>query len=47
MELINFVRIRIAYEYVPGTAVAQCLRHCATNQKVPVSTPDNVIEIFH
>ena len=29
-----------------GTAVAQCLRHCATNQKVAGSIPDGVTEIF-
>jgi hypothetical protein len=30
-----------------GTAVAQWLRYCATNQKVAVSIPDGVIGIFH
>jgi hypothetical protein len=30
-----------------GTAVAQCLRYCATNQKVAGSIPDGVIGIFH
>ena len=30
-----------------GTAVAQWLRCCATNRKVPVSIPDGVIGIFH
>jgi hypothetical protein len=32
---------------VPGHAVAQCLRHCATNRKVAGSIPDGVTEIFH
>ena len=30
-----------------GTAVAQWLRCCATNQKVSGSIPDGVIGIFH
>jgi hypothetical protein len=30
-----------------GHAVAQCLRHCATNRKVAGSIPDYVIGIFH
>jgi hypothetical protein len=30
-----------------GTAVAQWLRYCATNQKVAGSIPDGVIGIFH
>jgi len=30
-----------------GTAVAQWLRCCATNRKVPGSIPDCVIGIFH
>ena len=30
-----------------GTAVAQCLRHCATNRKVAASIPDGVIGVFH
>jgi hypothetical protein len=29
-----------------GTAVAQCLRYCATNQKVVGSIPDGVMEFF-
>jgi hypothetical protein len=29
-----------------GTAVAQWLRYCATNQKVAGSIPDVVMEIF-
>jgi hypothetical protein len=29
-----------------GTAVAQGLRYCATNQKVAGSIPDGVMEIF-
>ena len=30
-----------------GHAVAQWLRHCATNRKVAGSIPDGVIGIFH
>ena len=30
-----------------GTAVAQWLRRCATNQKVAVSIPDGAFLIFH
>jgi hypothetical protein len=30
-----------------GTAVAQWLRYCATNQKVADSIPEGVIVIFH
>jgi hypothetical protein len=30
-----------------GTAVAQWLRYCATNQKVAGSIPDGVMEIFN
>jgi hypothetical protein len=30
----------------PGTAVAQWLRYCATNQKVAGSIPDGVMEFF-
>jgi hypothetical protein len=29
-----------------GTAVAQCLRYCVTNQKVAGSIPDGVMEFF-
>jgi hypothetical protein len=29
-----------------GTAVAQWLRYCATNQKVAGSIPDGVMELF-
>jgi hypothetical protein len=29
-----------------GTAVAQWLRYCATNQKVAASIPDGVMEFF-
>ena len=32
---------------IRGTAVAQWLRCCATNQKVTGSIPDGVIGIFH
>jgi hypothetical protein len=30
-----------------GTAVAQWLRYCVTNRKVPGSIPDGVIGLFH
>jgi hypothetical protein len=30
-----------------GHAVAQWLRHCATNQKIAGSIPDGVIGIFY
>jgi hypothetical protein len=30
-----------------GTAVAQWLRYCATNQMIAGSIPDGVIGIFH
>ena len=30
-----------------GTAVAQWLRYCATNQEVVGSIPDGVIGVFH
>ena len=30
-----------------GSAVAQWLRHCATNRRVVGSIPDGVIRIFH
>jgi predicted metal-binding protein len=29
-----------------GSAVAECLRYCATNQKVAGSFPDGVMEFF-
>ena len=35
------------WRHVAGTAVAQCLRCCATNRKVAGSIPDGVIGIFH
>jgi predicted alpha/beta hydrolase len=31
---------------IGGTAVAQWLRYCATNQKVADSIPDDVVEFF-
>jgi hypothetical protein len=34
------------YFALTGTAVAQWLRYCATNQKVAGSIPDGVTEIF-
>jgi hypothetical protein len=35
------------YEYLVDHAMAQWLRHCATNRKVAGSIPDGVIWIFH
>jgi hypothetical protein len=35
------------YIYDSGHAVAQWLRHCATNRKVAGSIPGGVIGIFH
>ena len=35
------------HAYIWGTAVAQCLRCCATNRKVAGSIPAGVIGIFH
>jgi len=32
---------------LPGTAVAQWSRCCATSRKIAGSIPDGVIEIFH
>jgi hypothetical protein len=43
----NKHRISICYLYTWGHAVAQWLRHCATNRKVAGSIPDGVIGIFH
>jgi hypothetical protein len=34
-------------QHYRGHAVAQWLRHCATNRKVAGSIPDGVIGIFH
>jgi hypothetical protein len=34
-------------DFSGGHAVAQWLRHCATNRKVAGSIPDGVIGIFH
>jgi hypothetical protein len=35
-----------SYLYLLGTALAQWLRCCATNQKVAGSIPDGVVEFF-
>jgi hypothetical protein len=40
-------RFKLATLYLRGHAVAQWLRHCATNQKIAGSIPDGVIGIFH
>ena len=37
----------IEHKVLKGTAVAQCLRCCATNRKVAGSIPAGVIGIFH
>ena len=42
---VSFV-VRVLY-FVGGTAVAQWLRHCATNLTVAGSIPAGVIGIFH
>jgi hypothetical protein len=36
---------QVPHDYT-GTAVAQWLRYCATNQKVADSIPDGVMEVF-
>jgi hypothetical protein len=50
-RLIDVFHLRAATNYMfttqcGGTAVAQCLRYCATNQKVACSIPDGVMEFF-
>jgi hypothetical protein len=42
-DCINLSLIRC----LKGTAVAQCLRYCATNRKVAGSIPGGLIGIFH
>ena len=44
---INVIIFIFIYMEIWGTAVAQWLRHCATNRKVAGSVPDDVIGIFH
>jgi hypothetical protein len=48
---IVLYRIMLCYSNVKliylGHAVAQWLRHCATNRKVAGSIPDGVTEIFY
>ena len=39
--------IKLEHLIYLGTAVAQCLRCCATNRKVAGSIPDSAIGIFH
>jgi hypothetical protein len=41
------VGIATSYWLSGGHAVAQWLRHCATNRKITGSIPDGVTEIFH
>ena len=44
---IKQAKLQLYIFYSLGTAVAQCLRCCATNGKVAGSIPDDVIGIFH
>jgi hypothetical protein len=41
-----FIADNIYCIFILGTAVAQWLRYCATNQKVAGSIPDGVVEFF-
>jgi hypothetical protein len=41
------VEFCILHYYYGGHAVAQWLRHCATNRKVAGSIPDGIIGIFN
>jgi len=41
MLLLNFVNYVLL-----GTAIAQCLRYCATNREIAGSIPEGVIGIF-
>jgi membrane-bound lytic murein transglycosylase B len=43
---IGTQRNKRTFCYILGTAVAQWLRYCATNQKVAGSTADGVMEFF-
>jgi hypothetical protein len=46
-QLVNCITVKPQiYIYIWGTAVAQWLRYCASNQKVAVSIPDGVMEFF-
>jgi hypothetical protein len=44
---VHFRQIMAEYSKVGGHAVAQWLRHCATNRKVAGSIPDGVAGIFY
>jgi hypothetical protein len=43
----NAETIKFYYKNLMVHAVAQWLRHCATNRRVTGSIPDGVIGIFH
>ena len=43
---VYFLCVNVCYP-TDTTAVAQCLRRCATNRKVAGSIPDDFIGIFH
>jgi hypothetical protein len=45
VDCIEQLRLPDTLIYNRGTAVAQWLRYCATNQKVAGSIPDGVIDI--
>jgi hypothetical protein len=46
---LRVIGLCLIYIYIHrgGTAVAQWLRYCATNQEVAGSIPNGVIGIFH
>ena len=46
-KLAYFLLLRQLSAHTPGTAAAQWLRCCATNQKIAGSITDGVIGIFH
>jgi hypothetical protein len=39
--------VKPAYIYIAGHAVAQWLRHCATNRKVAGQIPNGITAFFH
>jgi hypothetical protein len=45
-QFFFYMFISVLYIFRAGTAVAQWLRYCATNQKVAVSIPNGVMEFF-
>jgi hypothetical protein len=44
--LLLLLLLLVVVVVVVGTAVAQWLRYCATNEKVAGSVPDGVTEFF-